>query len=118
MSGVRVLKLHDCIMSSDADDLDPDFGLMHFNIDAWNCTVSFEFPHPTTSYFAIHVWAPETGPTEDQRVAMRRLKAEYGRLWPRIAKAIVTLHRTLRTTAELTLEPVMHLGVQSWTVVA
>lgn len=89
-------------MSPETDDLDPDFGAMQYNgIDAWVCNVCFEFPHPPTYYFALHVWAPETGPTAQQRATIRELKARYAELWPALASAIVNIHPRLTKTDEL-----------------
>lgn len=82
---------------------DPDFGSMKFNgIDAWDCRVDFDFPHPKTKYFAIHLWQYDpAGPTSAQRECLRRLKEQYAQLWPDIAGKIIAVHETVRTQKEV-----------------
>ena len=90
-------------MSSAPDELDPDFGAMQFNgFDAWDCNVCSEFPHPPTYYFAVHVWASESGPSDAQRMRLRKLKQQYASLWPSIASTIVILHPTLAESNQVT----------------
>jgi hypothetical protein len=81
---------------------DTDFGAMkHNGIDAWDCRCEFEFPHPKTRHFAVHLWAPETGPSDAQRFGFRELKTRYRELWPDIANGIVSVHPTLKSINEL-----------------
>lgn len=75
---------------------DPDFGTMTYNgIDAWDCQVDFEFPHCESSVFAVHLWAPATGPSEAQRIRFSELKSRYKNLWGSIGREIVAAHPTL-----------------------
>lgn len=90
-------------MSSVGDEHDPDFGAMQFNgFDAWDCNVCAEFPHRPTYYFAVHLWASESGPTAAQRMRLRRLKQQYTSLWPSIASTIINLHQTLTEHDQVT----------------
>jgi hypothetical protein len=89
-------------MNNETDDYDPDFGYMQHNgIDAWDCNVSADFPHPPTYYFAIHLWEHEENPTECQRQRIRWLKARYAFLWPALARTIVELHPELTDVSQL-----------------
>ena len=37
---------------------DPDFGQMKYNgFSAWDCRINFQFPHPSSKYFAVHIWS-------------------------------------------------------------
>lgn len=81
---------------------DPDFGEMKFNgIDAWDCRIDFGFPHEMTNGFAVHVWAPEEGPTENQRTQFRELKRRYVSLWPEIASRIAGVHDRLQSSDDV-----------------
>lgn len=82
-------------------DGDADFGQMRKGIDSWDCRVKFDFPHPPTQYFAVHVWASDSGPSKIQRQALRRLKKQYTTLWPSITSTIVGLHPTINENAQV-----------------
>jgi hypothetical protein len=89
-------------MTPETRDHDPDFGAMQYDgIGAWDCHICFEFPHPPTYYFAVHVWASETGPSSVQQATLRRLKEKYADLWPSLASTIVDLHPTITKREEL-----------------
>ena len=76
----------------------PDFGEEAFNeIDAWDCRVVHDFPHLKTTEFAIHVWADERGPTENQQACFNTLKSKYNELWPQIANKMIGCHDQLET---------------------
>ena len=87
---------------SETEMSDPDFGTMTYNgIDAWDCRVGFEFPHPKACYWAVHVWAPATGPSDSQRLRFRELKSRYSELWAAISHALVNVHPTLTSLDDL-----------------
>lgn len=78
-------------------NIDPDFGLMKYNgFSAWDCRIDFQFPHPSSKYFAVHIWSSdETGPSQQQRETFRELKWRYESLWPAIASSIVAVHASI-----------------------
>ncbi len=82
---------------------DPDFGQMKYNgFSAWDCRINFQFPHPSSKYFAVHIWSnDETGPSQLQRETFRELKRRYDSLWPAIASRIVAVHASLPNPSEV-----------------
>ena len=82
---------------------DVDFGRMKYNgFSAWDCQIDFTFPHPSSKYFAVHVWSnDESGPSSIQRETFRKLKQQYATLWPDIASQIIAVHATLREPTEV-----------------
>ncbi len=78
-------------------NIDPDFGSMKYNgFSAWDCRIDFQFPHPSSKYFAVHIWSSdETGPSQKQRETFRELKRRYESHWPAIASSIVAVHASI-----------------------
>lgn len=76
---------------------DPDFGQMKYNgFSAWDCRIDFQFPHPSTKYFAVHICSSdEIGPSQQQRETFRELRRRYEALWPAIASGIVAVHASI-----------------------
>lgn len=67
---------------------DPDFGSLQYRVDAWDGLSPFEFEPSHTTHFAVHILAPESGPTAAQQAVFRELKGRYAQLWPAIAGTI------------------------------
>ncbi len=78
-------------------NIDPDFGSMKYNgFSAWDCRINFQFPHPSSKYFAVHIWSSdETGPSQKQRETFRELKRRYESHWPAITSSIVAVHASI-----------------------
>lgn len=89
--------------------IDPTFGEIQFQIDAWNGLVSFPDNPSGTREFAVHIGADESGPTPIQRATFDQLKARYSALWPSIAEALLGCQIGLSSTGEVarTLGPVV-----------
>ena len=69
--------------------VDPEFGSLRFCVDSWDGLTPFAFEPGHTTHFAVHVLAPESGPTSAQQAVYRDLKSHYGELWPAIAQTLV-----------------------------
>ena len=81
--------------------IDPVFGDIEFDVDAWDGICPFVFPASRTAEFAVHVCADDAGPTDGQRSTFKELLARYAAMWPDIARSLAACHPALSTAEEV-----------------
>lgn len=74
--------------SPSAEIDDPTFGLLRYNVSAWDGVVPFDFAPSRTTHLRVHVKGSEDGPSEVQREAFQELRSRYAQLWPSVAEAL------------------------------
>lgn len=91
---------------------DPDFGEMHYCIDAWSAQIEFANAPIQTAH--LHLRADDSGPSPSQRNLVRGLKQRHAELFPDICRAIVNCQAEIKTPEELASRLAPNIGINMY----
>ncbi len=87
--------------SPSAEVDDPVFGLLKYNVSAWDGVMPFDFAPSGTTHLRVHIRGSEDGPSEVQRELFQEFRSRYAQLWPAVAESLRRCHPRMTTVDEV-----------------